>query len=296
MVHYYLSDGQQPRGPFPLTELRAQGLTATSLVWHEQLPDWLPAPAVPEVQALLPKAPPSLPKTPPPVPPRTAQPPVIPPPARVAPPVARVAEPPVAPRPAKPALPARRTWFMLGGGAVVALGLLLAFRSTQPAAAGWAGGTAPNSSLVTDGATTAPADPAGAVAAAEERTRQAEAILAAEHRAQQQAWNRTHLLEYVSPSVLPGYEVGTFGGISGGRIQLSNNSGYRLQNVLVAVQYIKAAGDVYKTEYVPIDHLPAHQTATQAVPDCSRGVRLSCSVYQLTAPGLDYTFDASRVE
>ncbi|AMR25451.1 hypothetical protein A0257_22425 (plasmid) [Hymenobacter psoromatis] len=103
-------------------------------------------------------------------------------------------------------------------------------------------------------------------------------------------------MAYVSATILPGYEVGTFGGISGGYVQFSNTSGYRLQNVLIAVQYVKAAGDVYKTEYVAIDHLAAHQVMTQAVPNCGRGVRLACALYQLAAPGLDYAFDANQPE
>jgi hypothetical protein len=145
-------------------------------------------------------------------------------------------------------------------------------------------------------ATDGNSDPVAAVAAAREQARQAQEALAAERREQQRVWNREHFMQYVNATVLPGYEVGTFGGISGGYIQFSNNSGYRLQNVLVAVQYIKASGDVYKTEYVSIDHLSAHQMTTQAVPDCGRGVSLSCHVYQLAAPGLDYSFDASQNE
>lgn len=293
-MHYYLSDGQQPRGPFALNELRAQGLTATSLVWHEQLPEWLPATAVPELQALVPKAPPPLPITPPPLPRRPPQLPSTPP-APSTTPAFRAAAP--ADRLAK--LPSRRTWFLLGGGAALILLVLLAFRSSSGADSTWAaaGEAATTSAAPSSASGVSSADPAAdAVAAAQERARQAEVALAAERREQQRAWNREHFLNYVSATVLPGYEVGTFGGISGGYIQFSNNSGYRLQNVLVAVQYIKAAGDVYKTEYVTIDHLSAHQTTTQAVPDCGRGVQLSCSVYQLAAPGLEYTYDASQVE
>ena len=295
-MHYYLSNGQQSRGPFALGELRAQGLTATSLVWHEQLPEWLPATAVPELQALLPKAPPPLPITPPPLPRRPPQLPPTPP-APSTTPAFRAGVPAPAGRLAK--LPSRRTWFMLGGGAALVLLVLLAFRPSSGANSTWAaaGEAVPTSATSSPASGVSPADPAAeAVAAAQERARQAEAALAAERREQQRAWNRAHFLNYVSATVLPGYEVGTFGGISGGYIQFSNSSGYRLQNVLVAVQYIKASGDVYKTEYVTIDHLPAHQTTTQAVPDCGRGVQLSCSVYQLAAPGLDYTYDASQVE
>ena len=299
MTHYYLSEGQQPRGPFPLDELRAQGLTALSLVWHEQMTDWLPATAVPEVQALLPKLPPALPKMPPALPKSPSQ---LPQPAGSLPisGATLTARKPLSTGTGSPALrgfQSKRTWFFLGGGAALILLLLVAFRFSQsPNSSGATIGRPLSAASVTDASANADTDPAAAIAAAEEKARQAQETLAAERREQQRAWNREHFMNYVSAAVLPGYEVGTFGGISGGYVQFSNNSGYRLQNVVIAVRYIKASGDVYKTEYVPIDHLAAHQTTTQAVPDCGRGVQLKCAVYQLAAPGLDYSFDANQPE
>jgi hypothetical protein len=296
MTQYYLSEGQQPRGPFPLTELRAQGLRASSLIWHEQMSDWLPATAVPEVQALLPKLPPALPTTRPALP--KAPPPVPSSPSPIAPPLTRTS-----PRVANKltqrgiGIQAKRKGFLLGGGTVVVLLVLLAFRFSQSSASAATGASALASEVGTSGSSDpATNDPAAAIALAEEQARQAQVALAAERRERQRAWNREHFMNYVRATVLPGYEVGTFGGISGGYIQFSNNSGYRLQNVVIAVQYIKASGDVYKTEYVSIDELASHQTTTQAVPDCGRGVQLTCSVYQLAAPGLEYTFDINQTE
>jgi hypothetical protein len=183
---------------------------------------------------------------------------------------------------------------MLGGAAALVLLVLLAFQFSHSSPSAGGGGNAAVASAADAPAGGDAADPAAAIALAEEKARQAEEALAAERREQQRAWNRAHFMDYVSATVLPGYEVGTFGGISGGYVQFSNNSGYRLQSVLVAVQYIKASGDVYKTEYVTIDHLAAHQSVTRAVPDCGRGVRLACAVYQLAAPGLEYTYGANQ--
>jgi len=296
MTQYYLSEGQQPRGPFPLSDLRTQGLTPTSLVWHEQLTDWQPATAVPEVQALLPKLPPALPKTPPVLPAAAAPPASRTPPASLPAPAARPAT--SAPTVTGPTLRggrSSRTWFMLGGAAALVLLVLLAFQFSHSSPSAGGGGSMASAASAADApAATEVTDPAAAIALAEEKARQAQEALAAERREQQRAWNREHFMNYVSATVLPGYEVGTFGGISGGYVQFSNNSGYRLQSVLVAVQYIKASGDVYKTEYVTIDQLAAHQSVTRAVPDCGRGVRLDCAVYQLAAPGLDYAYDANQ--
>jgi len=52
-VSYYLSDGTTRRGPFPLTELVAQGLRPESLVWADGMTDWKRADAVPDLEPFL---------------------------------------------------------------------------------------------------------------------------------------------------------------------------------------------------------------------------------------------------
>ncbi|MCP6247745.1 hypothetical protein NL432_25815, partial [Klebsiella pneumoniae] len=62
-------------------------------------------------------------------------------------------------------------------------------------------------------------------------------------REKQRLWNREHFLEYVQADVLPGYRVLGFGGIADGHVQFTNNSGYKVRDVVMAVEYIKADGD-----------------------------------------------------
>jgi hypothetical protein len=54
MSEYYLADGGQRRGPFPIEQLRAQGLTADTLVWREGMANWERAEDVIEVRPYLP--------------------------------------------------------------------------------------------------------------------------------------------------------------------------------------------------------------------------------------------------
>ena len=52
MQAYFIADGGTQRGPIPLDQLRAQGLTPDKMVWTDGMPGWLPAHQVPEVAAL----------------------------------------------------------------------------------------------------------------------------------------------------------------------------------------------------------------------------------------------------
>lgn len=46
---YYLVRNNIQYGPFTLEQLTAQGLTYADFVWHEGLPDWVPAASLPEL-------------------------------------------------------------------------------------------------------------------------------------------------------------------------------------------------------------------------------------------------------
>ncbi|MEL7119764.1 MAG: CD225/dispanin family protein [Bacteroidota bacterium] len=52
MRQYYYSDGQERFGPFSLEELRTKYLTASTLVWHEELDDWKRADQLEELKSL----------------------------------------------------------------------------------------------------------------------------------------------------------------------------------------------------------------------------------------------------
>ena len=50
---YFLADGQQRRGPYPLEHLLRHGLRANTLVWRSGMSDWRPAQDLPELLPLL---------------------------------------------------------------------------------------------------------------------------------------------------------------------------------------------------------------------------------------------------
>lgn len=52
-MKYYIVINRQPQGPFDLHELLLHGLTPTSLVWTEGMPDWQQAQHIEELRKLL---------------------------------------------------------------------------------------------------------------------------------------------------------------------------------------------------------------------------------------------------
>lgn len=51
-MKYYIVKSDMRLGPFTLDELRLQGISADTLVWHKGMPDWKEARAVPELAAI----------------------------------------------------------------------------------------------------------------------------------------------------------------------------------------------------------------------------------------------------
>jgi len=49
MKHYYAYIKGKQIGPFDITELKQQGVTPKTLIWHSELPDWIPANKDPEL-------------------------------------------------------------------------------------------------------------------------------------------------------------------------------------------------------------------------------------------------------
>lgn len=64
MIEYYYSDGDTKHGPYTFEEMQAKKLGSGTLVWHDNLPDWIRITELPEFRRAVgapPKAPPPLP-------------------------------------------------------------------------------------------------------------------------------------------------------------------------------------------------------------------------------------------
>jgi hypothetical protein len=88
-----------------------------------------------------------------------------------------------------------------------------------------------------------------------------------------------------------GYTVGTFGGISGLQLTVSNRSVYALDLVVVEVQYIQANKKVFKTENLYFRGIAPGSALMQEAPKSSRGIKIQYKITLVNSkePGLSYS-------
>lgn len=79
------------------------------------------------------------------------------------------------------------------------------------------------------------------------------------------------------------FTKGTLGGMYDIKIPVKNNSGNKIDLLIVEVQYIKANGEVLQTKKLSLDHLLPGEQYTLKAPDSNRGVKLNCTVSLVTA-------------
>lgn len=88
-----------------------------------------------------------------------------------------------------------------------------------------------------------------------------------------------------------GYTVGTFGGISGLQLTVSNHSVYPLDLVVVEVQYIQANKKVFKTENLYFRGIAPGSALMQEAPKSARGIKVQYKITLINSkePGLSYS-------
>lgn len=106
----------------------------------------------------------------------------------------------------------------------------------------------------------------------------------------QAATARTTIASQVSASA-NGYSVGTFGGISGLQVTVSNHSAYPLDLVVVEVQYVQSNKKIYKTENLYFRGIGAGSALMQEAPKSSRGIRVQYKITMINSKelGLSYS-------
>jgi hypothetical protein len=88
-----------------------------------------------------------------------------------------------------------------------------------------------------------------------------------------------------------GYTVGTFGGISGLQLTVSNRSVYPLDLVVVEVQYIQANKKVFKTENLYFRGIGPGSALMQEAPKSTRGIKVQYKITLVNSKelGLSYS-------
>lgn len=85
------------------------------------------------------------------------------------------------------------------------------------------------------------------------------------------------------------YVVGTFGGISGLQVTVTNRSAYPLDMVVVEVQYIQANKKTYKTENLVFRGIASGTSLMLEAPKSSRGIKVQYKITTISSKELGLT-------
>lgn len=89
-----------------------------------------------------------------------------------------------------------------------------------------------------------------------------------------------------------GYNVGTFGGITGVQLTVSNKSVYPLDLVVVEIQYIQANKKVFKTENLYFRGIGPGSALMQEAPNSTRGIKVQYKITLVNSKELGLSYSA----
>ena len=90
------------------------------------------------------------------------------------------------------------------------------------------------------------------------------------------------------------YTYNELGGISNLDIIVSNDTDYMLDEVNVNVDYIKDNGDIFKSEIVTLNNIPAHQNKSASAPESNRGTSVEVRMDGITSKKMHFCFYATN--
>jgi len=91
--------------------------------------------------------------------------------------------------------------------------------------------------------------------------------------------------KYVQQSVSYDYD-GMFGGIKKVEVTVNNKSDFKLNEVVVQLQYIKKNDEVYETKNISVYNVSPHKTATVAAPSSKRGTKMKSTIVSVQSDEL----------
>jgi hypothetical protein len=87
------------------------------------------------------------------------------------------------------------------------------------------------------------------------------------------------------------YSVSTFGGISNLDVIVTNNTNNTIDQITIAIDYIKENGDIYTTEYLTFKNIPANQNKSLSAPNSNRGLSVNLTKQTITSTELNLCYD-----
>ncbi len=90
------------------------------------------------------------------------------------------------------------------------------------------------------------------------------------------------------------YKTGLLGGVKDIRMVVSNGTEFSLDNVSATLSYYRANGQLFKTEHLSLDRIPAKTTRQVSAPDSRRGMKVSLRLERITSQDLNFCWSAGK--
>jgi hypothetical protein len=242
MSQFYIQTPAGQEGPFTVAQLISKNITAQTPVWYQGISEWKTAGTIDALRPLFLGA--------------------------GSPPPFKKTEPPKFDTSTHVKTESKKRFklsgFQWAGIGIVVIALFMYFSKE-----GGANPNLNNTELTGNGDivdSIASADPAEA-----ERQR-INAAITAKNMNYRNNWSR-----YIK-AVAGDYKYSTLGGIYNLEAVIQNNTDYPLDEVRVAVNYIKDSGANFKTEYVTIYNIPKNGRAAMPAPDSDRGTSVTIEI------------------
>ena len=104
---------------------------------------------------------------------------------------------------------------------------------------------------------------------------------------------RNNFEKYIKVST-NNYSYNELGGISNLDVIVTNETDYMLDEVNVNVDYIKDNGEIFKSEIVTINNIPAHQDKSASAPESNRGTSVEVRMDAITSKKMHFCFYATN--
>ncbi|MEI6851338.1 MAG: GYF domain-containing protein [Bacteroidota bacterium] len=294
---YFFHNGQQQLGPFTIEELLTQKLAKDNLVWCEGMENWKPAAEMDELKSLFMVATTPVIKT-----------------VSTPPPIVNIKKP----APAEEKKPKKKMLIIilavvLGSTLLVASGIFVIYKFKKN----------PDSAITKDSIVqiAPPADSSVKVATennnipgkvqnttlpqnvnktvaqgnkqqntTQQQTKQQEAIEQQDKQKEdaQKAKYLKNWRNYVVANV--NYNFNNLGGITNAKVTLTNNLPYKVDEVMVWLNYILANGGTWKSEKLTFTNISANSVKTQMAPVSERGTSVKIRLSKVNSNALGLYF------
>lgn len=269
MNKFYLQEGDKHIGPFTLTDLKDKKISQDTLIWYEGLTDWTTANSIDELKPLFVITPPPIKKQ------DTPKEEVTPPPIITSIPIENTTN-----------KKTNKNKIIYGiVGAVIAIAIITAFVIQNKQHTEELEQTKQQlDNQVNE--VKQEVDKQNAEKQKEEADRQNRIkALTAKNMNYRNNW-ATYITSYTGT-----YSYREIGGIFNLGVTVSNSTEYILDEVVVAVDYIKASGDNYKTENVTLYNISANSTKRVGAPDSDRGTSVKVRIVSIKARAFKFCYD-----